>query len=238
MVTAAYLLAFRAVVVYFVILIVTRILGKRELGQVSPFDFVVAIMLGELAVLSIDDSRMPILLGLVPITIITVLHVAIAYVSMKSSFARVVLSGRPTVMIENGRIIEKNLAALHFNVNDLLGSLREKGVFDLNDVEFAIMENTGKLSVLLRSQKRPLTPDDIDVPTVYEGMTKPLIIDGQVQENYLREANLSQQWLEERLRKIGVGCQDVLLASLDTRGQLYVSRRDQPHGPSTHEPPS
>ncbi|MCL6451759.1 MAG: DUF421 domain-containing protein [Acetobacteraceae bacterium] len=218
----------RALVMYFFILLVTRLLGKREIGQVSPFDFVVAIMLGELAVIAVENTRLPLWQAGLPILAMAGAHVGLAFLCMKSNLARRWLSGVPTVLIENGRIVEKNLRSLRYNLNDLLASLREKGVGNIADVEFAILENTGKLSVLPRSQRRPLQPRDLGLPSPYEGLADVVVVDGKPVAATLRRLNLDEDWLRRELARQGVSDpRQVLLATLDTQGGLFVSRKGE-----------
>jgi len=221
-------LAYRAAAVYFFVLFATRILGKRELGQVSPFDFVVAVMIGEIAVLSVEDTSIALWQAAVPIVVMVVLHIIIAIIALKYDWARAAFSGVPTVVIENGRIIEPSLRELRYNVNDLLANLREKGITNVADVEFAIMECTGKLSVVPKSQCRPLTARDLGIPSGYEGLSLPLVADGRVQPRALEQVGLDEAWLRGELRRQGIDDpREVLLASLDTGGNLYVSRKGE-----------
>lgn len=217
----------RALIMYFFVLIATRILGKREIGQMSPFDFVVGIMIGELAVLSIENHRSPLWHPMVPLATIVVLHILIAFLCLKSAYARILFSGVPTVVIQDGKIVEKNLRRLRVNINDLLASLREKGAYNIADVECAIMEDTGKLSVMMKSQKRPVTPADLGLSTPYEGLPSQVIIDGFIQLDALRAARLDEAWVKEELKKRNVeDVRDVLLAELDTEGNLHVYMKD------------
>ena len=226
-------LVVRALVMYFFILFSTRLLGKREIGQVSPFDFVVAIMLGELAVLSIENTKLPLWEAIIPIAVIVAAHIGVALLSLKSNLARSVFSGVPTMVIENGQIIERNLRALRCNVNDLLANLREKGIWNIADVEFAIMENSGKLSVVQRSQCRPATPADLGLPTRYEGVSTTLIVDGKMLPRSLARVKLDRRWLISELSKRGIeDPREVLLASLDTFGNLFVALHQKKGGGS------
>lgn len=217
----------RALIMYFFVLVATRILGKREIGQMSPFDFVVGIMVGELAVLSIENHRSPVWHPMVPLATIVVLHILISFICLKSAYARILFSGVPTVVVQDGKIVEKNLRRLRVNINDLLASLREKGAYSLADVECAIMEDTGKVSVLMKSQKRPVTPADLGIGTKYEGLPSQVVIDGVMQLDALRAARLDEDWVRQELGKQNVeDVRDVLLAELDMEGNLHVYMKD------------
>jgi len=127
-------------------------------------------------------------------------------------------------MIANGKIMEKNMKKIRLSINDLMMLLREKNIFNISDVEFALMETDGKLSVLPKSQKQPITPADLKLPTTYKGLMKDIIIDGQVMYENLQDANLNEQWLYNELLTKGIKQpQEVFYAGLDTAGNLYVS---------------
>ncbi|HHY99397.1 MAG TPA: DUF421 domain-containing protein [Firmicutes bacterium] len=209
---------------YLFVLLIIRLMGKREVGQLSPFDLVVAIMIADLAALPLEERHIKISEAVIPIIVLTVLEVGMAYTSLKSSRARNIIVGEPTVVIENGRILEGNLKKLRYNLNDLLAQLREKDVHNIADVEYAILETSGKLSVLKKSQKRPVTPEDLKIPTSYEGVPFPLIVDGEINYENLNRLNLTIKWLQDELHKHGCDSpRDVLYASMDSQGNLYVS---------------
>jgi len=200
-------------------------MGKREIGQLSPLDLVVAVTMGELAAVALE-VELSLLESLVPLALIALLELGLSYVSLKSHVVRRLITGVPSVVIENGRILYENLRRNRYNINDLLSQLREKDVFSLSEVEYAVLEPSGRLSVLKKSQKRPVTPADLNVDTKYEGLSYPLICDGVIQKATLEKLSLSEAWLNEQLRKRGLQTAgDVALAMIDTNGDLYVSSR-------------
>jgi uncharacterized membrane protein YcaP (DUF421 family) len=218
-------MAFRTVAMYAFLLFCMRLAGKRELGQVSPFDLVVAVLVGELAAIPLEGHKIPLISGIVPIATIVVVQLATAYLSLKSEKVRAFLSGKPTVLISGGKIMERSLYRARYNLNDLMANLRLKGAANIGDVEYAILEDTGSLSVILKSQKRPLTPSDMSIPTGYEGMTFTLILDGQVDYGALVEAGLDYTWLSDQLKELGYqGPDEVLLGVLPTGGQPIFYR--------------
>ena len=220
----------RTVIFYFTVLVVIRFMGKREVGQLSSFDLVVAIMIAELAAMPMDKVEVPIYIGLLPILVLVLLEVLLAKLSIKSQLARSVITGAPSVLIENGKILESELKKLRYNVNDLLRQLREKDVFNIADVEFAILETSGKISLVLKSQHRPVTPEDLNLTTSYEGLSHPLIVDGKVNYDNIKRTKLDANWLKEELKKNHniEDFREVLLATLDSEGNLYVSKKSSP----------
>ncbi|MGI6659817.1 MAG: DUF421 domain-containing protein [Dethiobacteraceae bacterium] len=202
-------------------------MGKREVGELSAFDLVVAIMIAELAAMSMERINMPLHEGLVPIFTLVGLEILLSYLSLKSHTIRGLVDGAPSIVIANGKIVEKELRKLRYNVSDLIGQLREKDVANIADVEYAVLETSGELSVVLKSSKRPVTPEDLGLPTKYEGLPVPLIFDGHIHYNNLRSLRLDQAWLLAEVRKQGLErIEDVLYASLDTDGNLYISEKE------------
>lgn len=221
-------LFYRTIVLYLAVLIAIRIMGKREVGQLSAFDLVVAIMIAELAAMSMEDINLPLHEGLVPIFTLVFLEVAFSYLSLKSHTIRGIVDGTPSLIIIDGKINEKELRKLRYNLSDLLGQLREKNVANIADVQYAILETSGELSVLLKSGKRPVTPEDLGLPDKYEGMPTPLIFDGRIHYNNLHSLQRDENWLQTEIKKAGVAkIEDVLYASLDTDGNLYVSEKEK-----------
>ncbi|MEW6448463.1 MAG: DUF421 domain-containing protein [Bacillota bacterium] len=216
----------RAVGSFCGVLFVTRLVGKSQVGQLTISDYVNGIVIGSIAAgLATDLTLRPwyYLLGLAIFASLTIL---MQYVSLKYRPARKFFGDEPTVVVHNGKIMEKSMARMRFNVDDLMMQLRQKGYFNIADVEFAIAEPSGALSVLPKSQKRPLTPEDLGIPTRYEGVPSELIVDGVVIQQNLRQNNLTEEWLMKELEKQGIySLKEVLVASLDAEGKLYVDKK-------------
>jgi uncharacterized membrane protein YcaP (DUF421 family) len=212
----------RTILIYFIMLVVVRLMGKREIGQLSPFDFVVAIMMAELAVLPMESPEIPLWHGIIPLLILACLEIGISYMALHSHTVRGILDGKPQIVIQNGKILKSEMRRSRYNLNDLMAQLREKGFPNIKDVEFGILETSGKLSIIPRSQKRPLTPEDLGISTKYEGMPVVLVMDGVVMHSGLELCGLDESWLQEKLEEKGVSVSDVFLAMLDTEGEFYV----------------
>jgi len=164
----------RTIILFLLVMIVIRVMGKRQIGELQPFELVLAIMIAELATVPMEDKEIPLINGIIPILTLLLLQVAITFISLKSDKLRGVISGTPSVLIENGKIIESELRKLRYNLTDLLEQLRLKNFPNIADVEYAILETSGELSIIPKSQKRPVTPEDLNIPTSYEGLTLPL----------------------------------------------------------------
>jgi uncharacterized membrane protein YcaP (DUF421 family) len=216
----------RAVGAFLAVLLITRLIGKSQIGQLTVTDFVNGIVIGSLAAALAIDLRTPAIYYFAGLAVFSGLTLVLEWATMKSRPLRKVLEDEPTVVIHNGKILETKMHNMRYHVDDLLMQLRAKAVFNIADVEFAVLEPNGELSVLLKSQKRPVTPEDLRLPTKYKGMPSELIVDGTVIEQNLIQNNLDEEWLYRELEKQGVrSVEEVLFASLDSSGNLYVDRR-------------
>lgn len=217
----------RCIVSFFVLFLLTRFMGKKQISQLNFFDYAVGITIGSIAATFSIDNTIEYSHGLIGLTVWGLLPIVIAYATVKSIHARRLLGGVPTLLIQNGKIIEGNLRKERFNVNDLLEELRIQGVFDISNVEFAILETNGKISIQLKSQKNPITPSDLNIFTKYKGLSANLIIDGKVMHNNLGLVNHDEIWLLNELKKYKIDSPDeVFLASLNSDGSLYIDRKN------------
>lgn len=217
----------RTLVIYITILLMLRLMGKREIGQLSTFDLVVAIMIAEIAVLTLEDLEMPLYAGLIPIFILVLAEILLSYVCLHSTFLRRLVEGVPSVIIADGKIIEKEMRRQRYNINDLLAQLREKDVFDISDVRYAVLETTGELSVIVKSTKRPLKPEDMNLNPPEEDIPLSLVLDGELLEQNLHYLGLSRGWFEKKLKELGLELEDIMYASMNNQGKLYISEKEK-----------
>ena len=217
----------RTILLYILVVITMRLMGKRQIAELEPFELVIAIMIAELAVIPMQDRNIPLANGIIAITTLLFIQVTFSVVSLRSVGFRSILDGRYSLIIANGIIQEAEMRRARYNLDELLEQLRLKSIFNLGDVEFAILETSGELSVLLKSQKRPATPADLQVATNYEGLPMVLIMDGQVMNSELKQARLSEAWLRSELEKHGIKSPgQVLIASLNTQGELFFQAKE------------
>jgi len=215
----------RSVVLVCVAILSLRMMGKRQIGQLQPFELVIAIMIADLATTPMESLDIPLWRGILPMFSLIILHQTFSLLSMKSQKMRSFLSGTPTVVIRNGKIDPKALEKLCFNLNDLLEELRSGGALSPTEVGTAIMETSGKLSVFPTSRQRSLTPRDVGLETGYEGVPLTLILDGQLEKNNIPLSGKDEPWLREQLQKLGIAdFRDVLLCYVDTDGLMTVLR--------------
>jgi len=213
----------RTVILYITVVVVMRLMGKRQIGQLQPFEFVVTIMIAELASIPMEETGIPLIRGLTPIIILFILHVTISLLSLKSQSFRRIICGTPSVLIEKGKIKEKELRKLRYSMSDLLEQLRVKNYPNINDVEFAVLETNGQLSVIPKAEKQPVVAEDINIVNPPAQLPLTLVLDGVVQPKNLDRLNLDKQWLLTQLKAFGIaGPEDALIAIIDTGGQFYA----------------
>lgn len=208
------------------LLVLTRLTGKQQISHLTFYDFVAAITIGGITAEiagELDVSVWPIFAALVTFVALTILS---GYLSLQSRPVRKLLQGEPTVVVHNGKILEGNMARMRYNFDDLMGQLRNKNVFNISDVEYAILETNGELSVLLKTQNQPLTPKDLHLSTRYQGVPSELIMDGEIIRQNLEQNKLSEQWLMDQLKLQGIyNPGEVAYASLDSSGKLFIDRK-------------
>jgi uncharacterized membrane protein YcaP (DUF421 family) len=218
----------RTLVLYVLIVTLLRLMGKRQIGQLQPSELVVAILVADLAAVPMQDKDIPLINGAVPILVLMIAEVLASYLTLRSSVARSVISGRPSLLVSGGRVMWSELRDARINLDDLLEQLRIKGYPDISDVECAILETSGQMSVIPKSQRRPVCPADLGIDTSYEGLPVTLIVDGKPNRDNLRLVNLDEQWLRSELADKGVhDIGEVILASLNTKGELFYQVRER-----------
>jgi uncharacterized membrane protein YcaP (DUF421 family) len=207
---------FRTVLIYFVVLLVLRIMGKREVGKLSLFDLVISIMIAEIAVFVLEDSNKPLIEGLVPMGTLVLIQMLIAFITLKSRRIRLLFEGKPSLLIEKGQLNREEMKKQRYNLDDLLVQLRQQKVRDVADVEFAILEPTGKLSVIEKASNN----------IRFEGLPLPLILDGKVQDDQLEKLGQTRFWLKNQLQARGVfDFKEVFFCSINQRGHIFLNRK-------------
>lgn len=223
-----FVVMFRTLILFALVIISMRIMGKRQIGQLQPYELAVLIMISALAAIPMEDISIPLFNSIIPIILLLSFQVLVSFAAQKSEKVRAAVDGRPSILIQNGKIMESELRELHLNINDLLEQLRICGYPNISDVEFAVFETNGEITVIPKSQCRPLQPRDIELATKYEGLPHPLIIDGNVNYENLGKVKHDELWLKNELSKFGITeFKAVLFASLDTEGRLYYQLKEK-----------
>ena len=215
-----FIILFRTILLYLVILLIFRLMGKREIGELSILDLVVYIMIAEMASMAIENTKDPLVNTLLPIGIFVIIQITLAILSLKSKKFRDIVDGKPTIIINNGKIDEKAMRAQRYNFDDLLLQLREKDVGNIADVEYAILEPSGTLSIFQKSQGNQ------DGEEENGSLALPLIVDGEIQEDNLYLIDKTRVWLLQELKKNGYrDTRDISFCSFQN-GEFYIDMKD------------
>lgn len=217
----------RGIIAFFSLLIFAKLLGKEQISQLTFFDYIVGITIGSIAAeLTVDLSSRawPHWIGLLT-------WAALAYlmqvITLKWRYLAKYIEGEPTIVIMNGKIMDDVLRKMKFRISDILELLRNQGIFDLNEVDFAILEPNGSLSVLKKPEYLPLTPKDMKISVKPTGISTELVYDGVIIEENLRQMNKDKKWLMGQLKKQGIkNISEVFLVTLNDAGSLYVDKYD------------
>lgn len=218
----------RTLILYALVIFALRLMGKREIGQLQPFELVVLLMISELAAIPSENVGIPLMAGVLPIIVLLLTSISLSWIEMKSERARGILNGTPSILIERGKIIEQELIRNRFPLSDLVEELRKKSIPNITDVEFAVLETNGQVSVLPKALKRPITPDDMKLQPQYEGLPYVLIMDGKLNQTNLAHSNKDLSWLENEVKKSKLDrIEEVLFASLDSTGTLFIQEKQK-----------
>lgn len=219
--------AVRSVIGFFSLLIFTRVIGKEQISQLTFFDYVLGITIGSIAsdlTTDLSSRAWPHWIGLLSWAALGYL---MELITLKWRYAAKYLEGEPTIIIMNGKIMEKSLKKMKYRATDIMALLRNKGVFDLNEVDFAIIEPNGQISVLKKPEHKPLTPKDMKIKVMPSGISTELIYDGIIMEENLTQLNKDKAWLLKELNKQGIkDASEVFLATLNPAGSLYIDKYD------------
>mgnify|MGYP001146503312 FL=1 len=215
----------RAIILYIIVLVVMRMMGKREIGQLQPFELAISIMIADLASIPMADTGIPITNGIIPILGLLVMHLVISILNIKSIRAREIICGKPSILIYRGKIDEKVLKKERFTINELQERLRGNNVVNLGDVEYAILETSGEVTVIQKPNKRNTTPEDFNIMPDYEGISYDLVIDGKIMYDNLKILDKDYDWLKKEVNKFGFNPEEALIVTLDGNNQIFCQKK-------------
>ena len=204
-----YNLIIKTAVLYFYIIFCYRIMGKKEVGKLSIIDLIVSVLIAELAAMSIEESDSSILVSIIPIAVLVIIQVGLGFISLKSDLIRKFIDGNPVLLINKGKVNFKEMSKLRYSLDDLISQLREQQIKNIEDVNYAILENNGKLSVFTDNNDYPM----------------PIIIDGNINKSALLDMNKSINWVNKILEKNKIELKDVFYAFY-TKEKTYIIRKD------------
>lgn len=215
----------RTIIIYILVLIVMRFMGKREIGQMQPFELVISIMIADLASTPMSEIGIPILYGIIPIFGLLFMHIIISVLNIKSIRIREIICGKPRILINKGKIDERALIQENFTINELQERLRVNDVNNISEVEYAILETSGQISVVLKPSKRPVTPEDLNLFVEDTKMSYDLVVDGRIMEDNLNQLHKDKSWLKNELAKFKLTPENTLIFVLNEDGTYYCQKK-------------
>ncbi|NLM33876.1 MAG: DUF421 domain-containing protein [Clostridiales bacterium] len=226
----------RTVILFVMVIISMRIMGKRQIGQLQPYELVVTIMISELATLPMEDMRIPLIHGFIPIVTLLVIQIVISLLELKSDKARFILDGKPSIVIRNGRLVLSELKNQVFTVNDLLEELRMKGYYNIEDVEYAILETNGQISVIPKDDNQPVTKSDMNIKTKAKTIPAIIISQGRINMDNLKFINKDERWLMNQIKAANIkDIKEIFIAVMTTEGGLYIQKYSDHKEDNTHQ---
>ena len=212
---------FRAIVLYIFVLIVMRLMGKREIGQLQPFELAISIMIADLATIPMAETGVPISNGITAMLGLLVMHLVISMINLKSTKGREIICGKPSILIFRGKIDQKVLKKERFTINELEERLRDNNIFNIGDVEYAILETSGQVTVIPKPNKRATTTEDFNIEPKYEGIPYDLVVDGKVMYKNLEKLGKNYVWLSKQTEKFGIKPEEALIVTIDGDNQFF-----------------
>lgn len=214
-------------IIYAYLLLIMRLMGKREVGQLQTFELVVSMIIADVAAVPIYDEKASLLNVIISVGTLFLLHVIIAIINLKSVKGREILCGRPRILIEKGKIDVEALKKEFLTINELQERLREKDVFNLGEVEYVILETSGQISIVLKPDKRNIKMEDLNIKSEYEGVAFDLVIDGKVMHENLKKIGKDYKWLVNQTKEFGIRPEDALVVTINGDNSFYCQAKNK-----------
>lgn len=206
-------------------------MGKRQIGELQPHELVMTFMISDLASLSMQDMRFPLLLAILPMATLLITKIVLTELELRSSFVRKLMDGKPSVIIRNGKIVPEVVKRQKLNIYDILEEVREKGILDLNEIEYAILENNGDISVFTKEEFALVQKKDLDIKCVEKNLPYILVFDGKIQKDSLKSLKKDVQWLMSELKKKDISSiNNLYLVLLTSKNELYIQDKSSKNG--------
>jgi len=216
----------RTVIIYFILTIIMRVMGKRQLGELDVAELVITIILSEIATTPITNPERSMLEAIVPMLTLAFLEILISALILKAPLFKAVLSSRPAVIVARGVIDFKQMKKVRISLEELVSQVRQNGIYDLNEVDYAILEENGKMSVIPKNANRQPDKSDLNVSCPDNGIMHLVVSDGSVNAHGLRIIKKDRAWLERKLTKLGVAIKDIFCMTVDDSGKVFIQKRD------------
>ncbi len=217
----------RTIILYILVLVVMRLMGKREIGQLQPFELAISIMIADLATIPMAEPGIPISNGIIPILGLLVMHLLISLLNLKNVKVRELVCGKPSILIYRGKIDEQKMKKERFTVDELEERLRGNNVNNIGDVEYAILETSGQITVIQKPDKRTTIPEDFNIMPEYEGISYDLVVDGKIMKKNLEKLGKDYNWLVKQVEKFNIKPEDALVVTIDGKGNFFCQEKQK-----------
>lgn len=217
----------RTAIIYLIFFISVRIIGKRQIGELQLSEFITTLMMSELAVNSIQDISIPVSYSIIPVIFLLCVEIIVSFLSTKSQIIKKLLFGSPSIIIKNGKIDQKQLSKLRMSVNELLSELRLKDISSIEDVDYAIVEQNGKLSVFPKLKKQNITKEDLNISSGEDTISFSLVTDGEVSKEGLKYLGKDEKWLNAYLERKHIDMKDVFLLTMGKSGRVSIVYKEK-----------
>ena len=217
----------RATIIYLILLVALRLTGKRQIGELQLSELITTFMISELATTPIQNLSIPLIYSVIPIILLLCTEIIFSFLATKSKYLKKMFFGNPSIIIKNGVIDQRELARLRIGINELLGELRLKDVSDVSDVNYAILEQNGQLSVFLKKEKQTATLEDIRQQKEDDGICHAVVVDGEINESNLQFAGKDSDWLTSLLRTRNINMKEIFLLTVNDAGQTTIIYKEE-----------
>ena len=217
----------RAAILYFFVIICMRLMGKRQLGELQPTELVITILISEIVTIPMQDNGIPLINSIFAVLLLVCLEIFNSAMCLKSARIRSIVEGNPIIVIRNGVVDQKKLRQLRFSIEDLLEQLRQKDIFDINDVRYAFIETNGQLSVMLKPEKEPVTMEKVGETDCKTDLLCLVICDGKILKKYFRNCNMDDKKLENVLKREKIKTEEVMFMLTDSCGNCTIVRKEE-----------
>lgn len=216
----------RAVILYVLLIFTVRLMGKRQIGELQPSELAITILISNIATLPVEDTGIPLLTGIIPIVTLAGLDVIMSWLGIKSRTVRRFTCGKPVIIISGGQLDQKKMQSIRFTVDDLAASLRSQGIFDISEVQLAVVETTGTLSVYQKYSARNVTNGDMELKGKNENPPEVVVADGQLVPEAMGRLGITPKWIEAALKKENAAIKDVFLMTAYPGGKCSIIRKE------------
>lgn len=223
-----FIIFFRTIIMYFFAIFILRSMGKRQIGELEPSEFVVTIMISELASLPIQETTQPLSTSIIAILMLVILEIIVSFTAYKNVKARKLLYGKPSMLFENGKINQKEMEKQRFNMNDLMEVIRNNGACGLDEVEYVIVETNGNVSVMLKAEEQPLKPSDVGLKLPKTELSYMIIDNGNISFENLKKLGYNDDWLRKQLKTENIKSpKDIFYMGADRSGNVFVVKCEE-----------